>query len=107
MGVCGCVSSSLVLVVTCECAYVISYTLDLKVTDTGGLVDTMTITVHIVDVNEPPTIEDATREIKENSPHDTPVGISIPASYVSLVRSRVGHARLTPHATATPTSVSR
>jgi hypothetical protein len=65
-----------------------SFTLTLKVTDIptdsakapGPLSTTKTVTVRVLDENEPPVIEDAFREVEENSPVNTPVGDFLPAS---------------------------
>ncbi len=51
-----------------------SFTLDVTVTDLGGLSDTATITVDLNDVNEAPEIAAQSFSVDENSPATTAVG---------------------------------
>ncbi len=53
-----------------------SYTLDLKVQDTGGLFDTATVTINITDANDTPTAIDLSgKYVKENSAVGKVVGL--------------------------------
>jgi len=56
-----------------------SYTIDLRVTDAGGLTSTSSITITVEDLNEAPVASNAARSVAENLPRDTPVGAIIPA----------------------------
>ncbi len=51
-----------------------SYSLDVKVTDDGGLMDNATMTININDVNEPPTFGPKSFTVPENSSNGTVVG---------------------------------
>lgn len=51
-----------------------SYTLDVEVTDKGGLKDTATMTISVTNVNEPPVVNDQTFSVNEDSPNNTVVG---------------------------------
>ncbi|KAA0145817.1 hypothetical protein FNF31_07950 [Cafeteria roenbergensis] len=61
-----------------------SYTLTVQVQDDGAaepgparLADTATVTISVIDVNEPPTLQDAAASIAENSAQGTPVGAAV------------------------------
>ncbi|KAA0161535.1 hypothetical protein FNF27_08157 [Cafeteria roenbergensis] len=61
-----------------------SYTLTVQVQDDGAaepgparLTDTATVTISVIDVNEPPTLQDAAASIAENSAQGTPVGAAV------------------------------
>ena len=54
-----------------------SYTLDVKVTDLGGLMDTATITIDLNDINEAPTVNNQMFAVDENSANGTPVGTAV------------------------------
>ena len=56
-----------------------SRTLTVTVTDAGGLTDTATVTIGVTDVNEAPTVSDASFNIAENAGTDAVVG-SVTAS---------------------------
>ena len=51
-----------------------SYSLTVRVTDGGGLSDTATITIDIIDANDPPTIEDAVFTVQEDASNAALVG---------------------------------
>jgi len=57
-----------------------TYTIVVTGTDGGELSAEGTVTISVTDVNEPPTINDASREIAENSPVGDPVGEALEAS---------------------------
>ncbi len=52
-----------------------SFTLNIQVTDLGGLTDTATLTIQLSDINETPSINDQTLEIAENSANGTIVDL--------------------------------
>jgi hypothetical protein len=58
------------------------YTFSAYVNDTGGLMDSGSVTVNVVDVNEAPVIVAQSRNISENSPKNALVGAAILASDV-------------------------
>jgi hypothetical protein len=58
------------------------YSFSAFVNDTGGLMDSGTVTVTVVDVNEAPVILPQSRSISENSPKNALVGAAILASDV-------------------------
>lgn len=52
-----------------------SYTLDLRIQDSGGLFDTVTVTINITDANDAPSVLNISgQEVTENDPFDTVVG---------------------------------
>ena len=51
-----------------------SYTVSVKVSDAAGASDTIIRVINVIDVNEPPTAEDFTKEIEENLPNGSVVG---------------------------------
>lgn len=57
-----------------------SFVLTVQVQDngTGNLTDTATVTITVNDVNEAPVLDDATRNINENSANGTNVGLVLP-----------------------------
>lgn len=56
-----------------------SYALTFRAADKGLLSSEATLVVYVVDVNESPVIEDATLELKENSPAGSPLGSPLKA----------------------------
>ncbi|MBC8876496.1 MAG: cadherin domain-containing protein [Planctomycetes bacterium] len=52
-----------------------TFNLLVDVQDTGGLIDTASITIQLTDVNETPTVDDATFGLVENSANGTSVGL--------------------------------
>ncbi|KAA0172978.1 hypothetical protein FNF27_05469 [Cafeteria roenbergensis] len=64
-----------------------SYTLTVQVQDDGAaepgparLADTATVTISVIDVNEPPTLQDAAASIAENSAQGTPISVASSAA---------------------------
>ena len=56
------------------------YTVSVTVTDVGGLSDTCTVTIKVLDLNERPTILPQTRYIRENMPIDSFIGLPLIAT---------------------------
>ena len=70
-----------------------SLTLDIQIQDVGGLIDTATITFNINDLNERPTLNNATFTLDENAANGTPVGTMVgtdPDGGDSLTYSIIG-----------------
>jgi len=59
-----------------------TFSLTLQVTDSGSpaMSASKVVTVRVADRNEPPTINDAVREVDENSPVNADIGSALPAS---------------------------
>ncbi|RYY39079.1 cadherin repeat domain-containing protein, partial [archaeon] len=57
-----------------------TYRVRVRVTDGGSLTDEAMVTIQVLNVNEPPVIQDAARNISELALFPTPAGWPIPAS---------------------------
>ena len=51
-----------------------TFTLTVQVQDAGGLTDAATVTINLTDINEAPTVNNATFSLSENSANGTVVG---------------------------------